>query len=479
MEICSVPLQIFFELPARHNILLAIIFLLNALSAFALMEYLTKDAFSSFLGGLFFSINPFVFYHLKSGRIQTACLFGIPLCVYCLFKVKGSGSGRDIILAALALFLNSLLYWYYSTFLLIFFAMFLLYGLISEKRNGPWAWDSARVLLLYGVLMLLLFAYPVLIKGGRPVGYGTPADFLNMTRFSSLHLLPASFLWRCLILASAAMLPAVFSKDNLFFALCAACFMILSLGPYLLIHGHAIPLPFILLHHHLPFFSRLWWPINCFAMVLLSAAVLLSSLTHYLFARIPARGRPVLMAALCTLLLFPYARAEHGANSLYMDVIPPFQEQAAYRYLSRQKECAIVELPFDKACDFMANQTVHEKRIFHAPGYGFKDILWPEAQLRLLHGNPFLAYADALCSFGQLLRSASPPPTLTKIRMRIGLQQLRALGFEFIVVQPRYAAGYPRGDAILRELRKTLRRPSQEYPDGVRLFKIQDLIENG
>ncbi|MDD5629578.1 MAG: hypothetical protein PHU21_10975, partial [Elusimicrobia bacterium] len=101
VEICSIPLQVCFELPARHNILVGIIFFLNALAAFALIDHLTKDAGSSFLGGLLFSVNPYVFFQLNSGRIQAACLFGIPLCVYGFLKLKEAGSGRNIVLAAL------------------------------------------------------------------------------------------------------------------------------------------------------------------------------------------------------------------------------------------------------------------------------------------------------------------------------------------------------------------------------------------
>ncbi|MDD8014011.1 MAG: hypothetical protein PHX05_11090 [Acidobacteriota bacterium] len=481
LEICSVPLQALFDLPARHNILLAIIFLLNALAAFVLINHLTKDAWSAFLGGLFFAVNPYVFFQLDVGRVQTACVFGIPLCVYGFLKLKEAGSGRNIVLAALALLFNSLLYWYYSNFLILFLALFVLYFFIAEERNGRLAWSAARVLLLYGALMLLLFSYPVLIQGGRPAGYSLPTDFLHMTRNNSLQFLPADFLWQCLILAAAALLPWFFSKDRLFFALCAAAFMILSLGPYLQVQDRAVPLPYILLHQYIPFFSRLRWPVNCFAMVLLCAAILLSSLARQVFAGIRDQVRPVFMTALGALFLLVFIPGGTGAphSRLAMDTMPPFQKQPVYRYLSGQADCAILELPFDTVLDFMANQTVHGKKVFNAPGAGFKDSLWPKAQLRLLRDIRFLAYADALCASSGNQRKAWPPPAPTREEMLLGLQQLRALGFEFIVVQPRYAASYPHGRAILEELRRTLKKPLQEYPDGVRLFKIQNLIENG
>ncbi|MDD8014012.1 MAG: hypothetical protein PHX05_11095, partial [Acidobacteriota bacterium] len=275
-----------------------------------------------------------------------------------------------------------------------------------------------------------------------------------------------------------ALLPWFFSKDRLFFALCAAAFMILSLGPYLQVQDRAVPLPYIFLHQHMPFFSRLRWPINCFAMVLLCAAILLSSLARQVFAGIRNQVRPVFMTALGALWLLLFVPGGHGARQsrIAMRAMPPFQEQPVYRYLSGRDDCAILELPFDVRLNFMLNQTVHGKKVFNCPGGGIKESLWPDAQLRLLHDNPFLAYADALCPLVVNQGNPWPPPAPGKERMRSGLRQLRALGFEFIVVQPRYAASYPRGRAILEELRRTLKKPLQEYPDGVRLFKIDDLI---
>ena len=499
LELSSIPFQSTLEFPANYNLFAIILMTINGLSCFILIRYLYRDTIAAFLGGLFFLINPYVFYQVNGGRLQQAAIFWLPFFILSLFKIKNEKKKKYILIGAVLLTLSSLSYWYYGVFLIIFTMIFLLYFVFLGKENNIiFTGKIMFLLLLYGIFMSLLFFCPVIIKGIRPLGYNiiklfpsfqdivlkkTPFYFYHMTTFTSPNHIPPLFFIISVTIVLLSLLNIKSLKLTLFCLITGFLFLILSFGPYLPFSHSAIPLPYIFFYHFIPFFSRLWWPINCFAITLICLSILLSSFIHWI--RLKANSKitfPFFIIILIIIYLFPYYNERYKIINYppYLQIqafnySPLNNTHEVYYYLKEQPNCAIIDLPFrDGYMNFFRSQTVHEKKLFNCPGYIVKEIMWPKKHLEFLRSNSFLQYLDLLFSL-KSLDGLLPQNIPSEQNLNAGIKQLYDIGIKFIVVNPLYFNPYESEDWLINEIKRILKKPYKKYSDGVALYKIEKL----
>jgi len=503
LPILSIPLQIAFDFPTYYNIFALILMAMNGLACFMLLKYMYKDILTAFIGGLFFCVNSYVFYNVNVGRIEQAAIFWFPLFILLLLKMKAEKNKIYSMSGALLLVLASLSYWYYGTFLLIFTFLFVLYFIFAERQN--WlglAKNITLFLCLYCTCMVILFAYPVLIQGIRPVGYEivrsfpsfndialnkTPVYFQFMIFETSFPRLPHLFLAITIGIIILPFLNVRSLKNNLFYILMAVLFFILSLGPYFVTAGYAISLPYIFLYYTIPFFSRLWWPINCFSITLICTSILIAGLIHWIRSKAKSKTKIILPVVLAIIYLFPYYNAQYNIAGyphwLKMEalVFSKFDKpHEVYYYLKGQPDCAILELPFDRSGQiFMHNQTIHEKKVFEGNGYLEKEVLWSKKHLEYLRSNELLRSLDLWFSYKGPIEASPYKDLLDEESVKSGLRQLYSSGFRFIVISPYYLRSYESKDWLYAKLKEIFKKPYKEYPDGYILYKIEELINVG
>ena len=217
------------------------------------------------------------------------------------------------------------------------------------------------MLFLYAALIILVFFYPLFIRGIQPSGYvpvnpslehiasgNVPVYFHYMTSHDTLDWIPHSFSALCLLILILSLLTVKSQKDRLFYIVSAAFFFILSLGPYFFFCGRVVLLPFMFLCYAIPYFCRLWWPINGFCITICCTAVLLSGLIQALRSMTgpiktgPIKTAPMAKAVIAVLLaaayLVPYYHflriirynpSNHATTS-------PNQSLRSFRYLVTQ-----------------------------------------------------------------------------------------------------------------------------------------------
>lgn len=498
LQFFSIPFQAIFNFPVSYNLLIIALSAANGLACFMLIDYLCGDTIAAFLGGLFFSINPYTFYHINGAHPEMLAMFWIPLFFIFLFKIKNEKNKKHTITAAIILALASLSYWYYGVLLIICSVIFLLYFSIRQKGAAmPLTKKIILVLLLYGIFMAITFFYPIVIQGARPSGYEiikpfplfqdiinhkTPAYFSYMTQYTSLHYIPSMFF----VLAAVIMIASLFSAGaagiNIFCIITGSIFLILSLGPYISIFNNTIPLPYILLYYLVPSFPRLWWPINCFAVTLAFLSILIGYSIHRLNAGNHPKTKFLFLFIAVIAYLLPYYNGKYNLPFIPswlriqpVNYSPYTAPKEVYYYLGEQPDCAIIELPFQKEgrMDFFANQPVHEKKLFNCPGYPIKEIVWPKKHLQFLRLNTFLRYLDIL---------SSDTPAHQEIpdnqALKDGLKELYSINIKFIVINPQYFSGNEAENKSIEKLKKVLKKPFKEYGDGTLLYRIEDLIHD-
>lgn len=477
LALFSIPFQIAFNFPFYYNLFALSVLALNGISAFLLLEHHFKDRPASFLGSLIFAINPYVLYQMNSGRLEQAALFWIPLFVLFLFEMGKQIKKIHSVGAAVVLLLACLSYWYYGMFLLLLAFIFLLF----KKEKGQFFLKNFfRMLFTYGVFFALLFL-PMLIKGMLPAGYeqlkpslkniisgNTPGYFHYLTSETSFKALPSSFLIFFCVIVAASLVNSKIRKNTGFYILAAFIFSIFSLGPKIVFFGHVLILPYLLPYYIIPFFSRLWWPLNCFSIALICLAVLSASLFLWLRSKTAPKIKPFLPVILCIFYLAPFYILK--GNPFYsFSFDRPKSLPQAYYSLPEGPEGALLELPFQKvSMDFLYFQTLHEKRTFSCPGYSIKETVWPKNQLRYLRSNAFLNQLDLLFN-GQIV---SPEPE----DLKTGIDKLFMDGFRFIVVNPEYFKEYGQKERVRADLEKLLGKPRDTYSDGSSLYNIGEIL---
>ncbi|MDP8234624.1 MAG: hypothetical protein P9M06_07535 [Candidatus Saelkia tenebricola] len=504
-ECISIPFQLILPFPTSYTVLVLFILFLNAFLFFLFAKFLYKNTSLAFLAGILGSINPYTIHHVNAGRLQQMAIFWIPLFMLYLLKTKQQPNIKNTIITSILLILTTLSYWYYGMFLIIFMFLFLFYSYFlhaTKREKLILTKNICLVLFFFGLSILLLFGYPVIVKGLYPRGYSairpfpsfqeivsknTPNYFSFMISGTSLKRLVNSSL--IIAITNLLFLFNIKSlKKNLLWIISANIFYLLSLGPYLNIFGTIVPSFTFIFFYYLPTFLRLWWPINYFSMSISCSIIILISFINGLTYH--KRIKTILSSFISLVFILLTYGNQHeflpsstlSFENLRFRFSQIKEPHSAYCYLKNQEATAIIELPLNWGSTlFLDNQMVHQKRTFNFPGYGFGEeiFIWPEKQVQLLKENLFLRYVDEACkhySHTPVKKVISQQYTPQGIKK--ALEELHNLGFNYIVVNPEYTFRYLGKENLLIDLIRFFPVPFKEYYDGLKLYRIDNLIED-
>ena len=400
-SVITIPFQILLPKPyglvLGFNVTILLSFVLAGVGAYALFNYLTRNPFAAFVGGLAFAFAPYRTMHIVHIALLSTGWF--PL--YLLFLLKAIREPRflNACLAGLCILLTlySCMSYIYFTFLATIIVLGY-YAVFDRKEffRKPVLLSLAMVGLL-GATVAIPHSLLALMAGGtfkqpydmieffsaNVVGYFLPASkhFLFRPLYGllppfSISGVPgeATFLgYTLLALAVVGIWKARPAQWGLW-ALMASFFFVLSLGPSLHLFGQSynITLPYAFFHEYLPFFSVMRTPYRFAVFVTLAIAAVACYGLDALSGRpgeseggeSPSKGAsrmrgvvlPAIVGSLLMLELWniPFAAKEVVVPDVYFELA------------KEEGEFGVLDLPRDKyrkVADYMMYQTVHEKPI--------------------------------------------------------------------------------------------------------------------
>lgn len=162
----SIPLQSFpawllafvMPLPAAFNLSLLLTVALNGWAAYVLALYLTQNRPAAWLAGLVFMAYPTFAGQMAAGHSGLLALWGVPLFMLALFKLRARASRRWLALG-IVFFVSSLLG---STLVLIYmlFPIVAVFGLMLIVKREWAGLRRAAMTVLGGGLLSLIFILP-------------------------------------------------------------------------------------------------------------------------------------------------------------------------------------------------------------------------------------------------------------------------------------------------------------------------------
>jgi hypothetical protein len=158
---------------AIYNGALIACFVLNALTAYALVRHLTGSTAAGVLGGLIYGFSPHRFDHFDHFEMQVA--FWIPLAVLAWHRAMTGGRTRDHLLTALFAACQVLSSIYYGIFLITWL------GFITvcwHWRHPRAALRSAALVLVPAIVTLGIYSLPYL-EARKRLGDRSPGDIVG------------------------------------------------------------------------------------------------------------------------------------------------------------------------------------------------------------------------------------------------------------------------------------------------------------
>jgi hypothetical protein len=382
--VVSLPVQWAFGLIPAYNSVVFLSFILAGYFAYLLVAEVSGSRLAGFVGGIVYAFGSYHMTHLL-GHMNLLSSEWLPAYILCLIRASGTIGRRRTryALAAVgALVLLMFCDWQYVIFAVLFT---LLYApVVSVARRS---WSPFLVAAAIGIFWAILAA-PLIWPTIMQVQSGTTdpptaaqvrqhsADLLAFVTPSQLATLwqPALTALRGRIWEPdndggifLGFLPLLLAAVALWrdprrarpWALAAALFALLALGPTLQVAGadRGLPLPYTLFQY-VPFLSVARVPDRLSLIVTLCLAILagiaLVSLARRFDGRIGARARVAVVGALVAVLLL-----EHLAIPFPLEAVspPPFYQQLA----ASGEPGTVLELPYCKQCSLTNyRQTVHE-----------------------------------------------------------------------------------------------------------------------
>lgn len=420
----SLPLQLIFNEIVTFNIMVLFSFVMSGFGVFLLVKYLTKNTKAAFISGVIFAFSPFRFAHIA--HLTVISTEWIPFFILYLIKTIKEKSMKNAILGGLFLSLTALSEWHYLLFLSIFSLLILLYYLKVDRRLILSKQFLTNTFIISLVFLSITFPFLLaLIQGAvsnpqatRPLDPSIIASadlfaFLTPAKFHPIFGKYVSwayelftrdiqentvFLGYTTIALSIYALLKIDRKKTKFWILSAVIFLILALGPVLHVFGKflftspiplgdfaksiglrttqlgydllnkfiGIPLPYLLLHLFVPYFSLLREPARFTILAMLSFSVLAGYGMMELFKI--KRYNNLLFFLILFLILFEFLAVPLELREYYA---PKF-----YYQLTKDKDdYAILEVPIDysgyggevtepnKKPDYMLLQIIHNKRL--------------------------------------------------------------------------------------------------------------------
>jgi hypothetical protein len=368
-----------------YNLLILSSFVLSGLGAFMLARYLTGSAYAALIGGFIFAFNPSHFAH-SLHHIELASIQFIPFFVLYFIRALRHNSRRDLFLAALFFFLNSISSLYYLVLGIYFIGFSYAYLAYSRKRFFlPDVFRKSAIIILPVVFALapwLLKMAQLGLRHPEAAGLENPGifviDLLALVVPHSYHLLatPGSAIWQinsmftgnsweatgylgvvALVLVILA-LPGIVKKTLKYF-FGALLFLLLSMGTHIHILGWQSPvlLPYALIRH-IPLLSVMHTPSRAIVYVYLFLAIIVSFAVKHLYQVYDFKPiRKGMIVSLAALLLFCdyYAVCDEAT-----EISCP----SAYKMIKRENgDFGILDLPgsdYTYYARYMMYQTFHE-----------------------------------------------------------------------------------------------------------------------
>ncbi|MCP4808815.1 MAG: DUF3367 domain-containing protein [Proteobacteria bacterium] len=309
---------------ATYNLLLLGAFSATGVAAHALGLRLSGSHAGGLVAGVLFAFNPYTYGEMSAGCVELVGAWFIPLYVLALIRICDDPTWKRALVAAVVLALTGPFNWYYTAFLAMFTGAFVLWRLLAggERRvravtwivvvavaaavsNVPLVLEARRETPSRSPITAETFSLESrALVAGIPDG-STPLEDLDaellelndamqvgINSTSLTSLLPAGFPpnplestpGRLAFVVGAVGL-ALSGRRGRPWALLAAGFGVLTLGPYLLIDATpplpdwslSNPLPYKGLYNHVPFFAKAYRPYRLGVVVLVCLAALAST----------------------------------------------------------------------------------------------------------------------------------------------------------------------------------------------------------
>ncbi len=269
----SIPLQYIAGLTIAYNLIVVSTFVLTGLTTYWLVHHLLGERLPAFIAGAFFAFCP---YRMdQRPHLQLLSTMLVPVFILLLIKAREALAGGErrrpwILLALAGITLAATAYdsEYYSIFMLIFAALYLVvYFPLRLKRDALRRWLLLVSGLAMAVAIFAVLYLPMLIAAGRELA--AEGDYVNFPALSTINyssdllafFVPqatAKFLgpsftfvtehlyaysdttflgWLALTLALAGVWRFRRSRAVWLWVFVALAFGLLALGPYLVIDG--------------------------------------------------------------------------------------------------------------------------------------------------------------------------------------------------------------------------------------------------
>ena len=506
----SVPLQVIFNLTIAYNVSVICLMILGGYGAYCLVAYLTGNRIAGFVSGIIYGFSSCQISWLHNGTTQLLNIGWIPLFIlYLLKSLKEKGYTKNLLLAAIFLFLSAFSSWSLGLFACMFMVLLFLYYLFFKRRTEFNLINTFKMFLVFLLFVLLIspFAYLVhdsilgtndvnmivekspdgslmaieeaefsnLIDYFRLIPFGVKSQritrLLKITPFSlsSFYIHGVYIGYFVLFLTLLGCSSKEKRKQTGFWISAAIFFFILSLGPYLhlsgrepmMIAGHKIPLPYLVFFKFVPFFWLMTSPSRFMIMVFLCLSVVVGfGLSEAL--RKLNRGYQHVMSVFISFLIV----SEYLVFSPLPYPLPiNSTDVSSYYYkLAKEKgEFAIIEVPikhwyFSKGKGSYA-QSIHGKRVV----YGISGTSRP---------LPYITKTNSFAKYLAYLEDALPTAvSFSDIDLKHGLNGLKGYGFRYIIVHNNLLDKDSSED-VHQFLKKFLGKPNK-YEDNIVVYMIQ------
>lgn len=440
------------NIPASYNTLAFLAFLVGALSAYFLVEYITGSAVAGFIAGIIYASSPFCVSRLHFGQLGlfTGMQY-IPLAL--LFTLKGIQTSRWYYTMSAGIVI-AIIGWQSmnmgaETFL---FALLLLV-LFGYKKlpKKILAGQLALLILVSGILMVPV-TYPMArdyaeFKGQTNLAYSAaPNDLLNfilpdrsistlwrnilgrvtdqpLTDYYQIHGQRTTFIgWGVILLAVISVI-VISPKLTWRWWLVGGLSFILCIGPMVSFNGQAvIPNPFYALMSHIPIMGLAREPARWGVFLILALSIIIGYLCSKFVSQSHWYQGIFLLAGV--LIYVEMVATPIVLNDRFLK-IPPFY----YKLAQIRTSGGIMEVPYDlvgaqgPAADYMVYQTLHGKPI--ASGYISRT---PAKNANMFQRYPFINQLRAR------IYNDKEPVSFSDNLIARGLKELKTMNVEYVIL---------------------------------------------
>jgi hypothetical protein len=250
---------------ATFNFIMIAGFVLNAYFTFLLIRKLVNNNGVAFFGAF---LNGFCSYRLWNiGHLQNVVIFYIPLCLFLFYNFLDTKKSKYLIGIGICLLFQSLSSWYHMIFIFLLLSLVVIYYYFKDKRLSNKDLVKIAVTFATVFIFILPFAFPYFkqnkenhtayllndIISGDIGGYvlAPPYTFLNNINANYFGISKTRWLENFNYIGYVALFLSIlcivkiyrrdqpyfqFRKEALLFLIIAFVFLILSLGPYLIVN---------------------------------------------------------------------------------------------------------------------------------------------------------------------------------------------------------------------------------------------------